>query len=100
MRVRLSKNTFPSSIVGISDEHKEKGVFDCLVVRKIVHLQKIIMNMKKIQTTESQQASKRENVKNIFKKMIADKRAVQSYIREHGTLNGFKNETIVFAKPL
>lgn len=56
------------------------------------------MNSK--QTTEPQQASKRENVKNIFKKMMADKRAVQSYIREHGTLNGFNNGTIVFAKPL
>ena len=56
--------------------------------------------MKKIQNIESQQASKKENVKNIFKKMIADKRAVQSYICEHGTLNGFDNGTIVFAKPL
>ena len=52
--MRLSKNTFPSSIVRNSSEHKEKGVFDCLVVRKIVHLQKIIMNMTTIQTTESQ----------------------------------------------
>ena len=41
-----------------------------------------------------------ENVKGIFKKMIADKRAIQSYIREHGTLDGFKNESIKFAKPL
>ena len=70
------------------------------ISEKPLPLHKIIKNMKKIQTTESQQASKRENVKDIFKKMIADKRAVQSYIREHGTLNGFKNETIVFAKPL
>ena len=36
----------------------------------------------------------------IFKKMIADKRSVQSYIRIHGTLKGFKDESIVFAKPL
>lgn len=56
--------------------------------------------MKNKQNIESQQASKRENVKNIFKKMLADKRAVQAYIREHGTLNGFDNGTIVFAKPL
>lgn len=55
--------------------------------------------MKRIQKTEMQ-ASKKKNVKNIFKKMIEDKRAVQSYIREHGTLNGFNNETIIFAKPL
>ena len=40
------------------------------------------------------------DVKGIFKKMIADKRSVQSYIRIHGTLKGFKNESIVFAKPL
>ena len=58
------------------------------------------MNMKNKQNIESQQASKRENVKNIFKKMLADKRAVQTYIREHGTLNGFEYGTIVFAKPL
>ena len=70
------------------------------ISEKHLPLHKIIKNMKKIQTTESQHTSKRENVKDIFKKMIADKRAVQSYIREHGTLNGFKNETIVFAKPL
>ena len=56
--------------------------------------------MKNKQTIESQQASKKENVKNIFKKMLTDKRAVQTYIREHGTLNGFENGTIVFAKPL
>ena len=67
---------------------------------KTVTLQKISMNMKNKQNIESQQASKRENVKNIFKKMLADKRAVQTYIREHGTLNGFDNGTIVFAKPL
>lgn len=67
---------------------------------KTVSLQKISMNMKNKQNIESQQASKRENVKNIFKKMLKDKRAVQTYIREHGTLNGFDNGTIVFAKPL
>ena len=67
---------------------------------KTVSLQKISMNMKNKQNIESQQASKRENVKNIFRKMLADKRAVQAYIREHGTLNGFDNGTIVFAKPL
>lgn len=67
---------------------------------KTVFLQKISMNMKNKQNIKSQQASKREDVKNIFKKMLADKRAVQTYIREHGTLNGFNNGTIVFAKPL
>ena len=58
------------------------------------------MNYVLIKNIKSQQASKRENVKNIFKKMLEDKRAVQTYIREHGTLNGFDNGTIVFAKPL
>lgn len=70
------------------------------IEEKTVSLQKISMNMKNKLNIESQQASKRENVKNIFKKMLADKRAVQAYIREHGTLNGFDNGTIVFAKPL
>lgn len=58
------------------------------------------MNYVLIKNIKSQQALKRENVKNIFKKMLEDKRAVQTYIREHGTLNGFDNGTIVFAKPL
>ena len=70
------------------------------IAEKTVTLQKISMNMKNKQNIESQQASKRENVKNFFMKMLADKRAVQNYIREHGTLNGFDNGTIVFAKPL
>ena len=70
------------------------------IAEKTVTLQKISMNMKNKQNIESQQASKKENVKNIFKKMLADKRAMQTYIREHGTLNGFDNGTIVFAKPL
>lgn len=57
------------------------------------------MNMKKNQSIVSK-ASNDNNVKNIFKKMLADKRAVQSYIHEHGTLNGFDDGTVVFAKPL
>lgn len=57
------------------------------------------MSMEKKQSIESK-TSKVEGVKNIFKKMVADKRAVQSYIQEHGTLKGFENGTIVFAKPL
>ena len=39
-QIRLIKILFHHQSLGISDEHKEKGVFDCLVVRKIVHLQK------------------------------------------------------------
>ena len=59
-------------------------------------MQKTKTNMDKKQT----QISKNENIKKVFKRMIADKRAVQSYIREHGTLDGFRNEKILFAKPL
>lgn len=57
------------------------------------------MNMKKYQFKVSK-ASNDNNVKNIFKKMLADKRAVQSYILEHGTLNGFDDGIALFAKPL
>lgn len=56
------------------------------------------VNMDKKHNMESTASNK--NVKNVFKKMIADKRAVQSYIREYGTLKGFKDDSIVFAKPL
>lgn len=55
--------------------------------------------MNKIQTKRVKFPEKAD-VKGIFKKMIADKRSVQSYIRIHGTLKGFKDESIVFAKPL
>ena len=41
-----------------------------------------------------------ESIKGVFQKMMEDKRAVQSHIQKHGTLNGFINESIVFAKPL
>ena len=41
-----------------------------------------------------------ENITNVFRKMLEDKKAVQSYIRERGTLEGFEDETIIFAKPL
>ena len=45
--------------------------------------------------------NKRHSMKiKILEKMIADNRAVQSYIRKHGNLNGFYDETIEFAKPL
>lgn len=41
-----------------------------------------------------------ECVKASFKKMMSDKKAVSSYVRERGTLDGFKDSTIQFAKPL
>ncbi|MBQ2857766.1 MAG: hypothetical protein IJE78_11730 [Bacteroidaceae bacterium] len=55
--------------------------------------------MDKTQTRKSKLSEKSE-VKGIFKKMIADKRAVQAHIRMYGTLEGFKNENVIFAKPL
>ena len=39
-------------------------------------------------------------IKGIFKKMLSDKNQMRSYIQEHGTLNGFKDDRIIFAKPL
>lgn len=44
--------------------------------------------------------SQEESIRNVFRKMLEDKRAVQSHIQKHGTLSGFKNDFIVFAKPL
>lgn len=35
-----------------------------------------------------------------FQKMVDDKRAIRAYISKHGTLNGFKSESIKFVKPL
>ena len=46
------------------------------------------------------QAIKDKEVCHIFKRMLADKTTVQTYIREHGTLIGLKDESILFAKPL
>lgn len=53
-----------------------------------------------MKNTQSNMKEKEENAKGIFRKMIADKRAVHSYIRKHGTLEGFEDGAIVFAKPL
>lgn len=41
-----------------------------------------------------------ESVKNTFRKMMADKKAISDYIREKGTIRGFKDDSIRFAKPL
>ena len=41
-----------------------------------------------------------DEMKNILKKMLYDKRSISSYIQKNGTLNGFKDDTIIFAKPL
>ncbi|GEM_PF-1409900 len=41
-----------------------------------------------------------ERIRDIVRKMVADKRAVSSYIREHGSLSGFNDDSIQFSKPL
>ena len=41
-----------------------------------------------------------ESVKNTFRKMMADKKAISDYIRKKGTIRGFKDDSIRFAKPL
>ena len=41
-----------------------------------------------------------KEVKNVFKQMLKDKNVMRSYIQKNGTLNGFKDESIIFAKPL
>ena len=55
--------------------------------------------MDKMQT-KREKLLKNAEVKGIFKKMIADKRAVQSHIRMYRTLEGFKDESVIFAKQL
>lgn len=57
-----------------------------------------ITNMDKKQT--KMMTPQEESIRNVFRKMLEDKRAVQLHIQKHGTLNGFKNDSIVFAKPL
>ena len=41
-----------------------------------------------------------DEMKNIFKKMLSDNRSISSYIQENGTLKGFKDDTIIIAKPI
>ena len=41
-----------------------------------------------------------ERLKSTLRKMVADKRAISKYIREHGSLSGFKDDSIQFSKPL
>ena len=57
------------------------------------------MHMKSNETYSSTAVTS-ERIGDAFRKMVADKNAVQSYICENGTLEGFRDETIVFAKPL
>ena len=43
---------------------------------------------------------KQEKMAKVFRKIMEDKAAIKAYIREHGTLKGFNDATIQFAKPL
>ncbi len=42
----------------------------------------------------------RQKWSQVCHKMIADKKAIQEYIRSHGTIAGFSDESVRFAKPL
>lgn len=37
--------------------------------------------------------------KSIIQQMVEDKRTVRQYFKEHGTLKGFKSDTIILGKP-
>ena len=50
--------------------------------------------------SQTSHSIERKDVVDVFKRMLADKKAVQNYICEHGTLKGFKDESILFTKPL
>ena len=41
-----------------------------------------------------------ESASGIFKKMLSDKNKMRSYIKEHETLSGFNDNSIIFVKPL
>ncbi|GAB6983012.1 hypothetical protein [Prevotella dentasini] len=43
---------------------------------------------------------KKNTAPSIIRRMMEDKKEVQNYIREHGTLKGFKNDRIKFARPV
>ena len=55
------------------------------------------MNIK--EQNKNNNISKNE-VRNIFKKMLSDKKSISSYIQKNGTLDGFNDDTIILAKPL
>ena len=43
--------------------------------------------------------AKKLEQKSVIQKMLDDKRAIREYINTHGTLKGFKSDTIKLAKP-
>ena len=40
------------------------------------------------------------NIKDIVKKMQHDKKVTKDYIQKNGSLKGFDDKSIIFAKPL
>lgn len=42
----------------------------------------------------------KEAIRQMTKKMMDDKKSIQEYIKKNGSINGFNNDSIVFAKPL
>ena len=54
------------------------------------------MNKNRVQTIKQSEEKKCR----FFQKVIDDKRAIHAYISKHGTLNGFKRDSIEFVKPL
>ena len=42
----------------------------------------------------------KEIIRNVIKKMVSDKKSISDYIRKNGSLKGFSNPEIEFAKPL
>ena len=43
--------------------------------------------------------TKKLEQKSVIQKILDDKRAIRKYINTHGTLKGFKSDTIKFARP-
>lgn len=42
----------------------------------------------------------RDVIQETFRKMLADKKSIHKYVKKYGTLSGFPDATVRFAKPL
>lgn len=49
---------------------------------------------------ETKHAYPKEVIRTIVQKMVADKKNIQEYIKKNGSINGFSDESIIFAKPI
>lgn len=49
---------------------------------------------------EKEKTMETKKFRDMVRKMIDDKKAISSYIREHGTLEGFSDPSIKFARPI